>query len=75
MIISIILGLAGSRNEKVSLAELEYYNRIHILPEFEKSVKSYKRSLLYGDLLIISGILLIVILFYYWVLPMQLYTV
>ena len=75
MIISIILGLAGSRNEKVSLAELEYYNRIHILPEFEKSVKSYKRSLLYGDLLIISGILFIVILFYYWVLPMQLYTV
>ena len=72
--ISIVLGIVGSISQKPSLGELNYYNRIHTLEPSDISLSSYKKSLLYGDLLIISGIVLIALLLYYWVYPMQLYS-
>lgn len=68
---SVVMGIVFSILYKTTEEELVYFYELHKIPLTEQIPSKYNHSLQYGNLLIVSGILLTIILIYYWVIPLH----
>lgn len=59
----------GSRSTERTKEEIEYLEKMHIMPEEEKDPKLYKRDRVYGKLLIASGVVISLLLLFKWAIP------
>lgn len=67
--LNIIAIYFGSKSSRVTIEELEYHKKMHIIPESELDPKDYKRDRVYGKLLIASGVFISTIMIIFWVIP------
>lgn len=69
IILSLIFAVTGSKRYPVSEKEVFYRNTLMKTPREEMSHKEYKIDRRYGNLLIITGVLVTVVLLFGWALP------
>ena len=66
---SIILGLVGSMGQTKSAQEIEFQQKLHILPASEQSAKEYKIDKIYAYLLMVAGVAIAYLLVSCWAIP------
>lgn len=67
--ISAILGILCSHKQEKTQEEIDFQERLHILPTSEMVEKDYKRDRVYGWAMIVAGILISIFLIKYWAIP------
>ena len=67
--VSIVFGILGSRGQTKTEEEISFQNNLHIVPKTEMLAKDYKIDRIYGNILIIAGIVITIFLIKYWALP------
>lgn len=66
---SIIAAIIGSYGQKRTETEINEHNKLHVFPDEMKDIKEYKRTSIYANIMIVSGILFSAVLLYMWALP------
>ncbi len=69
MLFSFIFAIIGSKLCPVTKVEINYREKLLVLPEEEKILLEYKRDKKYVYLLIVVGILVIIFLLFAWAFP------
>jgi sodium/pantothenate symporter len=69
LLLSLLFAVIGSRLHPVTEKEAAYRDSLLELPEKEASPKEYRHDRLYGNLLIVSGIVVTLFLLFGWALP------
>ena len=67
--LSLLFAVIGSKKYPVTAEEVFYRKSLLKTPKEEKSHKEYKRDRLYGNLLIITGVIVTIVLIFGWALP------
>ena len=61
----------GSKGQVRTQLEIDYQDRMHVIPETELVYADYKRDKLYAKILMVSGVMMSLILIVFWALPMM----
>lgn len=67
--ISILGAILGSSGECRTQEEIDFHEKLHVIPQNEKSSSDYKIDKAFGWFLIIAGIAVSTLLIKYWALP------
>ena len=67
--LSLLFAVIGSKLHPVTETEIKYRNNLMKLPKEEASHKEYRRDRMYGNVLIVSGIAVTLVLLFGWALP------
>ncbi|MCT4619951.1 MAG: sodium:solute symporter family protein [Marinisporobacter sp.] len=59
----------GTKTSERTKEEVEFFERMHIVPESQKSPELFNRDRLYGKILIFSGIVISLVLLFNWAIP------
>lgn len=66
---SVIFAVIGTKTSVLTREEIEYREKIHILPEAESLASDYRRDRVYGNIMVAVGVLVTVFLLFGWALP------
>ncbi|ELU09225.1 hypothetical protein CAPTEDRAFT_200613 [Capitella teleta] len=69
VVISVVLGIWGSKGQARTIEEITYQDKIHQIPASETATADYVRSRHYGWMMVASGVLVSTFLIYYWAIP------
>ena len=69
IILSYIAVLIGNKLSSRTSEEIKFLEDMHVMPEEEKDIKLYKRTFIYGKVLIVGGVIISTVLIIFWVLP------
>ncbi|WP_243544477.1 sodium:solute symporter family protein [Pseudodesulfovibrio tunisiensis] len=69
VVVSVVLGILGSRGQTRSREETEFQAGLHVIPRGETLVADYRRDRIYGWLLVFAGVALSTFLIINWALP------
>jgi sodium/pantothenate symporter len=67
--LSVIFAIVGTKTSKLSREEIEYREKLHILPPAEALTKDYSRDRVYGNVMMVAGVLITAFLLFGWALP------
>ncbi|MDR1548075.1 MAG: sodium:solute symporter family protein [Hungatella sp.] len=67
--LSLFFALIGTKLHQAGAEEMEYHEKLMILPEKEKVASEYKQDRRYGYILIIAGVITTLVLLFGWALP------
>ena len=67
--LSLFFALIGTKLHQAGTEEMEYHEKLMILPDKEKAASEYKRDRRYGYILIIAGVITTLVLLFGWALP------
>ena len=66
---SLLFAVIGSKVHPVTEVETEYRENLMKLPKEEASPKEYRRDRVYGNILIVTGVIVTLVLIFGWALP------
>lgn len=66
---SIVLAKIGNKGQTRSAAEIDFQNKLHIIPRSETLISDYRRDFRYGHLMIVSGAVITVMFVVFWAIP------
>lgn len=66
---SIIFAIIGTKTSVLSQEEIDYREKMHIIPQQETLAVDYKRDRVYGNVMIVVGLCVTLFLLFGWALP------
>jgi sodium/pantothenate symporter len=67
--LSIIFAVIGTKTSVLTQEEIDYREKMHILPESEMLPADYRRDRVYGNVMVVVGLCVTVFLLFGWALP------
>jgi len=67
--LSVIFAVIGTKTSVLTQEEIDYREKMHILPESEMLPADYRRDRVYGNVMVVVGLCVTVFLLFGWALP------
>jgi sodium/pantothenate symporter len=69
VVVSIVMAYIGNIGKTRTAEEIAFHEKLHVIPKSETLAADYKRDFVYGNLMVISGVLITIVFIFYWAIP------